>query len=131
MATLTYTDLVASYPEFTTTDADTLTRINTFLQVAEDTIGTAAFASSAIRDRCRLAVAAHVTSSANADNCSSGSANRAGPVTSRTRGSRSVTYASPKAASSSAGDFDLTSTRYGQIALMLLSGRRHIRGIVS
>lgn len=130
MATLTYSDLIAAYPEFTTTDADTLTRIDTFLQIAEDTIGSAAFKSTAIRDRCRLAVAAHLTSNANADNCSSGSANRAGPVTSRTRGSRSISYAAPSA-SSSAGDFDLSSTRYGQIALMLLSGRRHIRGVVS
>ena len=130
MSTLLYADLIAIYPEFTTTDADKLTRISTFLQIAEDTIGADAFSKSAIRDRCRLSVAAHLTATSNADACQSGSANRAGPVTSRTRGSRSVSYATTQTTRSPFA-FDLSATRYGQIAQILLSGRRHKRGVVS
>lgn len=35
MATLTSADLFAQYPELTTTDADSLIRIGTFLDIAE------------------------------------------------------------------------------------------------
>ena len=129
MATLTSSDLFAQYPELTTTDADSLTRIGTFLDVAEQVI-VEGFKTTTQRDRCRLAVAAHLTSLSNSDNCASSSGARSGAVTGRTRGSRSVQYSPPSLEHGIRG-FMLGSTRYGQIALMLLSGARHHRGIVS
>jgi hypothetical protein len=130
MATLTYADMIASYPELTTTDADTLTRIAHFLDIAEQVVSSDAFGTTAKRDRCRLAVAAHLTSLANRDACASSSGARAGAVTGRTRGSRSVSYATPSLASRPTG-MQLGSTRYGQLALMMLTGARHRRGVVS
>lgn len=130
MATLTYTDLIADYPELATTDGDSLTRIDNFLDIAETVIGSDAFDTTAKRDRCRLAIAAHLTSLSNSDNCSSSSGARSGAVTGRTRGSRSVSYAAPSTSHAPRGMM-LGSTRYGQIALMLLSGARQRRGIVS
>ncbi len=95
MATLTAADMFADYPELTTTDADDLTRIANFLDVAETTV-VEGFDTIAKRDRCRLAVAAHLTSLSNSDHCSSSSGARSGAVTGRTRGSRSVQYSSPE-----------------------------------
>ena len=129
MATLTAADMFADYPELTTTDADDLTRIANFLDVAETTV-VDGFDTIAKRDRCRLAVAAHLTSLSNSDNCSSSSGARSGAVTGRTRGSRSVQYSSPESSHSLRG-FLFGSTRYGQIAMMLLAGARHRRGVVS
>jgi hypothetical protein len=129
MATLTANDMFADYPELTTTNADDLTRIANFLDVAE-TVIVEGFDTIAKRDRCRLAVAAHLTALSNSDNCSSSSGARSGAVTGRTRGSRSVQYANPDTSQGLRG-FLLGSTRYGHIAMMLLSGARHRRGVVS
>lgn len=129
MATLTYTDLIADYPELATADADSRTRITNFLDVAE-TVIVEGFDTIAKRDRCRLAVAAHLASLSNSDTCSSSSGARSGAVTGRTRGSRSVSYSAPEPAHAPRGMM-LGSTRYGQIALMLLAGARHRRGVVS
>ena len=127
MATLTSADLFAAYPELTTTDADTLTRIGTFLDIAEQVV-VEGFATTSKRDQCRLALAAHLTALANSDNCSSGGGARSGPVTGRTRGGRS--YASPS--TSSVGVMaGLGGTRYGQICELLLKGSTHRRVIVS
>ena len=129
MATLTYNDMIADYPELATTDGDSLTRIANFLDIAEQTIHLDAFALTTERDRCRLALAAHLTAQSNADNCASSSGSRAGAVTGRTRGSRSVSYASPTRQVDPLG-MSLSSTRYGQIVNMLLSGARHRRPLV-
>lgn len=129
MATLTYADLIADYPELSTTNADSLTRIDNFLDIAEQTISLDAFKSTGDRDRCRLALAAHLTALANSDTCASGSGSRAGAVTGRSRGSRSVTYANPGRTVDLIG-MSLGSTRYGQIVQILLSGARHRRVIV-
>lgn len=129
MAVLTSVDLFAQYPELTTTDPDNLTRIGSFLDVAEQVI-VEGFGTTSQRDRCRLAVAAHLTSLSNSDNCASSSGARSGAVTGRTRGSRSVQYSPPSMEDGIRG-FLLGSTRYGQIALMLLSGARHRRSVVS
>ena len=83
MATLTSADLFSAYPELTTTDGDTLTRIGTFLDIAEQVV-VEGFATTSKRDQCRLALAAHLTALANSDNCSSGGGARSGPVTGRT-----------------------------------------------
>ncbi|NBQ51420.1 MAG: DUF4054 domain-containing protein [Marivivens sp.] len=112
MATLTAADMFADYPELTTTDADDLTRIANFLDVAETTV-VEGFDTIAKRDRCRLAVAAHLTSLSNSDNCSSSSGARSGAVTGRTRGSRSVQYSSPESSHSLRG-FLFGSTRYAR-----------------
>tara|TARA_R110002020_G_scaffold397819_1_gene607883 strand:+ start:28 stop:420 length:393 start_codon:yes stop_codon:yes gene_type:complete len=130
MATLTYADMIADYPELTTTDADSLTRIDNFLDIAETVVTSDAFDTTAKRDRCQLAIAAHLTALSNSDNCSSSSGARSGAVTGRTRGSRSVSYAAPDPSHAPRGMM-LGSTRYGQIALMLLAGARHRRGVVS
>ena len=129
MAYLTYSDLIADYPELATTNADSLTRIDNFLDVAEQTISLDAFGSTDDRDRCRLALAAHLTALSNSDTCASSSGSRAGAVTGRTRGSRSVSYASPTRNADPMG-MSLGSTRYGQIVLILLSGARHRRILV-
>lgn len=129
MATLTSADLFAAYPELTTTDPDTLTRIGTFLDIAEQVI-VEGFPTTSKRDQCRLAMAAHLTALANSDNCSSGAGARSGPVTGRTRGGRSVSYASPSA--SSVGVMaGLGGTRYGQICQLLLKGSTHRRVVVA
>jgi hypothetical protein len=88
------------------------------------------FSTTTQLTRCRLAVAAHLTALSNSDNCASSSGARSGAVTGRTRGSRSVQYAAPDVSQGLRG-FLLGSTRYGQIAMMLLSGARHRRGVVS
>jgi len=129
MATLTSADLFAQYPELTTTDADSLIRIGTFLDIAEQVI-VVGFSTTAQLTRCQLAVAAHLTALSNSDTCASSSGARSGAVTGRTRGSRSVQYSAPNSGQDLRG-FVLGSTRYGQIAMMLLSGARHRRGVVS
>jgi len=127
MATLTYSDLIAVFPELATVDAAALTRIGFFLDIAEQTIGSDGFETTTKRDRCRLCVAAHLTALSNADTCSSSNGARSGAVTGRTRGSRSVSYAAPRGP---IGRLELDSTRYGQIARLLLVGGRHQRGVV-
>ena len=126
---MTYTDLVAAYPELATTDADSLTRINNFFDIATQAIHLDAFGLTTDRDRARLALVAHLTSLSTSDNCASSSASRAGAVTGRTRGSRSVSYATPSRQSDPLG-MSLASTRYGQILMTLLSGARHRRPLV-
>ncbi len=75
MATLTSADLFAQYPELTTTDADSLIRIGTFLDIAEQVI-VVGFSTTAQLTRCQLAVAAHLTALSNSDNCASSSGAR-------------------------------------------------------
>lgn len=130
MAFLTYADLIASYPELATTNADALTRIDTFIDIAEQSINLDAFPNSADLERCQLALVAHLTALSNADTCASSSGSRSGAVTGRTRGSRSVSYASPTRGADPLG-MNLGSTRYGQIVLILLSGARHRRVLVA
>ena len=52
MATLTSADLFAQYPELTTTDADSLIRIGTFLDIAEQVI-VVGFSTTAQLTRCQ------------------------------------------------------------------------------
>ena len=121
-------DLFAVYPELTTANADSLIRIGSFLEIAEQVI-VDGFSTTAKQTQCRLALAAHLTALSNSDNCSSSSGARSGPVTGRTRGGRSVSYASPSA--SSVGVMaGLGGTRYGQICELLLLGARHRRVLV-
>lgn len=122
MATLTYSDLIAMAPELAT-DSDGQTRIGEYLDEAEDVIGDSVLATTAKRDKCRLLYAAHLVESYGA--CGG---KGAGPVTGRTRGSRSVSYASPK---DDPGDpSSWSSTKYGRRLLNLLRGGRHKRAVI-
>lgn len=85
------------------------------------------FATTAKTTRIRLLYAAHLNE-VGSGGCGKESKG-AGPVTSRTRGSRSVSYAAPSSSGvATAGD--LQSTKYGRRLLGLLAGARHRRGIV-
>ena len=98
MATLTAADMFADYPELTTTDADDLTRIANFLDVAETTVveGFDTIAKETVADwllpltspPCQTATIA------------APHRGLSGAVTGRTRGSRSVQYSSPESSHS-------------------------------
>ncbi len=122
MATLTYSDLIALMPELAT-DSDGQTRIAAYLDEAEDVIGDTVLATTSRRDRARLLYAAHLVASYGA--CGG---KGAGPLTGRTRGSRSVSYATPQ---DDPGDpSSWSATQYGRRLLNLLRGGRHKRSVI-
>ena len=61
MATPTYAELIAAYPELTTADADEQTTIGTLLEVTTDIVGDKGFKTAEKVQRARLALGAHLT----------------------------------------------------------------------
>ncbi|MCP4248559.1 MAG: DUF4054 domain-containing protein [bacterium] len=123
MASLSYSDLIARFPELSG-DADHQTRVGTHLELADLQVSVDGIQPGAL-DLARLCYAAHYT--ALSSSCGAGGRG-AGPVTGRTRGSRSVSYASPSNTNTDRGSF--MATRYGQLYLDLLRAQGWVGGIV-
>lgn len=129
MATPTYAQLIAAYPELTTSDSDEQTRIGTILAQTETVVGDELCTTAARILAMRLALAAHWWT-LNKGNCSSttGGTRRgaSGPVTGRQAGGRSVTYGS---VSLSGRDAMYATTDYGQ-RYLALRGAVFVGGVV-
>jgi hypothetical protein len=122
---LAYADLIAVYPEFTTSSGDAQTRINTAIGVAEAVVYSGVLRTSSLTTTARLALAAHLTS-LYSRGCNE-EYNGTGAMTGRTRGDRSVSYESPP---TYLEEGILKSTLYGVQYLLLMRGGRHRRPLV-
>lgn len=125
---LTYTDLVAVYPEFTDRAASSTgqTQINTALSIAESVLATGVLKTSALTKQARLALGAHLAS-LYFRGCNE-EYNGTGNLTSRARGDRSVSFSDPAAYTK---EGILKSTPYGLHYILLMRGGRHRRPLAS
>lgn len=88
--TLTYTDMILIYPQFTSESVEQQTRITTFIQIADRQISNGASLFGDNLDTVILTLAAHNLSIGNRDNESN--AGGAGAVTARTTGEQITSY---------------------------------------
>jgi hypothetical protein len=117
--TLTYTDMIAKYPQFRTGSPDEQTRITAFVVIADSLMNESTKVSifGDLLTFATLTLAAHLLAFSNRDN--EATAGGAGAVTARTSGEQITSFSVQTAAD---GYNDLRATSYGQIYLRLLSG---------
>lgn len=127
MADLTYSDLIAKYPEFTTSDADELVRIATAIDLAEARVATGVLKTSARTTLARLTLAAHFVTMTNRTVKHGGGSG--GAISSRTTDAgASVGYSQPSLLQSEAV---LSTTNYGIMFIAMMRGGRHRRPLVA
>ena len=127
MASLTYADLIAEFPELATPDASEQTRIGRYLDSAEHTLGDV-FRTAARRDHARLLYAAHLTALGHRSRKHGGGGT--GPVTGQTSSEgETVTYQPPP--QWQGGLSNLGATPYGVELAPILMSARYRRPVVA
>lgn len=111
--TLTYSDLILRFPEFTTTNTTEQTRINLFIQDAAPLVNSTHFGD--LTDRVILLKSCHNLTMANRGSETGGGG--AGAVTAMTRGEHIVSYSVPV---KNDGYENWRATPYGQQYLTIL-----------